>query len=86
MGPQHRRRPRCSAAPPSSAAAQTALRQLLDAARGTERGVQSSEATTKAIMAAVEELKRAGAGSRTGAYGVAGRKRESRFFAYAIRS
>lgn len=41
------------------------MQQLLDAIRGTERGVSTSPEAKAKIMSAVEELKHAGAGSKT---------------------
>jgi hypothetical protein len=46
-------------------ATQAAVQQLLDAIKGTERGVSTSATAKERIMAAVEELKRAGAGETT---------------------
>ncbi|GBF91057.1 delta tubulin [Raphidocelis subcapitata] len=49
----------------ATAGAAAAVASLLEAARGTERGVSTSPEARAKIMAAVEELKRAGAGKRT---------------------
>jgi hypothetical protein len=50
------------AAPPAAA-----VRRLLDLAEGTARGVSNPPGRQAEILAAVEELKRVGAGQRTGA-------------------
>ncbi len=67
---KQRRSPPLLAAAPNTAAAQTAGRQLLEAVQGTERGVTTSADTQKKIMALVEDLKHAGAGSKTGLFGL----------------
>jgi hypothetical protein len=49
------------------AAAQAAVQRLLKLAQGTEKGAATPPETQQQILAAVDELKRAGAGQRTGA-------------------